>query len=171
MPHNRSMDGYISFSLLGFVGACFLASLSGAFFRPGEWYERMAKPWWRPPNWLFAPAWSIIYLTIAVAGWLVWRIAGFSGAGFALAIYFVSLLFNACWSALFFGMRRPDWAFFEAIGLWLSIAATIWAFSSIDADAAWLLLPYLAWVTFATYLNFVLWRMNRIPARPLAESN
>ncbi len=148
----------------GFLGACFLAAMSGALVRPGDWYERLAKPWWRPPNWVFAPAWSVLYMTIAVSGWLVWREAGFAAAAVPLTIYVVSLLFNAAWSVLFFGLRRPDIAFFEAIMLWLSIAATIWAFHAVDANAAWLLIPYLCWVTFATILNFSIWRLNRTNA-------
>ena len=69
--------------LMGFVGACFLAAATGAVFPPGDWYERLAKPSWRPPNWLFGPAWAVLYLTIAVSGWLVWRTAGLAGAALA----------------------------------------------------------------------------------------
>jgi tryptophan-rich sensory protein len=149
--------------LLGFIGVCFMAALSGAIFRPGEWYEHLARPWWRPPNWVFAPAWSILYLTIAVSGWLVWRKAGAAAAA-PLTVYFISLICNAAWSAIFFGLRRPDWAFFEAVLLWLSIAATISVFHPVDKGAAWLLGPYLCWVTFATALNFAIWRMNTATA-------
>lgn len=151
--------------LLGFIGICFLAAMSGALFRPGEWYERLAKPWWRPPRWLFAPAWSIFYLTIAISGWLVWRQAGFAGAATAFVVYFVSLAINAAWSAFFFGLRRPDLGMADVVLLWLSIAATIFVFRPIDRNAALLLLPYLGWVTFAGALNFAIWRMNRTPGR------
>ena len=147
--------------LLGFVGACFAVSTSGAVFRPGEWYERLAKPWWRPPNWLFPPAWGVLYLCIAVSGWLVWREAGFAGAAVPLTIYGVQLALNAAWSAIFFGLRRIDWAFAEIVALWLSIAATMAAFHPIHAGAAWLLAPYLAWVSFAGALNLAVWRLNR----------
>jgi tryptophan-rich sensory protein len=147
--------------LCGFLAVCFVAACSGAFFRPGEWYERLAKPWWNPPNWLFPPAWSVLYLTIAVSGWLVWRKAGFAGASFALGVYGVSLLINAAWSACFFGLRRTDLALVDVILLWLSILATILVFCPLDQDAALLLLPYLAWVSFAGLLNFTIWRMNR----------
>ena len=153
-------------SLLGFLvflalGAA--AAMSGGFFRPGDWYETLARPWWRPPNWLFAPAWSILYLTIVIAGWLVWREAGWSGAALPLGIYVVQLLLNAGWSAVFFGLRRPDLAFAELTLLWLSILATIVAFHPVQPTAAWLLVPYLCWVTFAGALNFTIWRMNRVP--------
>jgi tryptophan-rich sensory protein len=147
------------FALLGFVGLCFLPALSGAIFRAGEWYEHLAKPWWRPPRWLFAPAWGLLYLTIAVSGWLLWRRAGLVTLPFA--VYGVSLMFNAAWSACFFGLRRMDIAFFGILLLWLSIAATIWVFYPREPAAAYLLLPYLGWVTFAGLLNFTIWRMNR----------
>ena len=146
--------------LLPFVALCFCAALSGAFFRPGDWYERLAKPGWRPPNWLFPPAWTVLYICIATAGWLVWRQAS-PGYVAALGIYGVQLMLNAGWSAVFFGMRRPDWAFGELVLLWLSIAATIAAFAPISETAAWLLAPYLAWVTFAGALNLSIWRLNR----------
>ena len=149
--------------LMGFVGACFLAAATGAAFPPGDWYERLAKPSWRPPNWLFGPAWAILYLTIAVSGWLVWRTAGLAGAVLPLAIYLVQLVLNAAWAPIFFGLHRPDLAFIEIVVLWLSIVATMAAFHPVNAAAAWLLLPYLLWVTFAAALNFTVWRLNRGP--------
>jgi tryptophan-rich sensory protein len=151
--------------LFGFIGACFLAATSGALFRPGEWYEHLRKPVWRPPNWLFAPAWSVLYLTIAISGWLVWRRTGFTGAAVPFTIYGISLLFNAAWPAFFFGLRRPDLAFVELMLLWFSIVAVIWAFYPVERNAALLLLPYIAWVTFAGALNLTIWQMNRVSER------
>jgi tryptophan-rich sensory protein len=153
------MDMQSAIALLGFVGICFLAAMSGAIFRAGEWYERLAKPWWRPPRWLFAPAWAVLYLTIAVSGWLVWREVGFAAQAFA--VYGVSLGFNAAWSGFFFGLRRPDLAFADIVLLWLSIAATILVFYPLEHNSALLLLPYLCWVSFAAMLNLTIWRMNR----------
>ena len=147
--------------LLGFAATCFLAASPGAVFRPGEWYERLAKPKWRPPNWLFAPVWSVLYLMIAVSGWLVWRVAGFSAAVFPLSIYAISLALNGAWSGFFFGLHRPDLAFFEVILLWVSIVATIVTFYPIEQYSALLLLPYLIWVTFAAMLNLAIWRLNQ----------
>ena len=147
---------------LGFVATCFLAAASGGIFRAGPWYDGLAKPWWRPPRWLFAPAWSVLYFTIAVSGWLVWRKAGLAPAPFG--IYALSLCFNAAWSACFFGLRRMDIAFGDVLLLWLSIVATIAVFYPIERRAAFLLLPYLGWVSFAACLNFTIWRMNRAPA-------
>jgi benzodiazapine receptor len=157
------MDIFSIIVFVGFVGICFLAATTGAMFRPGDWYEHLRKPAWRPPNWVFPPAWTLLYLTIAVSGWLVWRTSGFAGATFPFAIYLVQLILNASWSPIFFGMRRPDLAFIEVVMLWLSIIATIAAFHRVNVVAAWLLLPYLAWVTFAAALNLTIWRLNRGP--------
>jgi tryptophan-rich sensory protein len=154
------MDLASGLGLAGFIAVNLAAAMTGRFFRPGEWYERLAKPWWRPPNWLFPPAWAVLYLTIAVSGWLVWREAGFAGAAVPLAVYAVQLVVNAAWSAVFFGLRRIDLAFANLVLLWLSIAATIAAFHPVHAGAAWLLVPYLAWVTFAGALNFAILRLN-----------
>ena len=148
------------FVLLGFIAACFLAALTGAAFRPGEWYERLAKPAWRPPNRLFAPVWTVLYLTIAVSGWLAWRDAGLAGAALPLAIYALQLALNAAWTPLFFGLHRPDLGLLDITLVWLSIVATIALFYPINAGAALLLLPYLSWVTFAAALNFAIWRLN-----------
>ena len=111
--------------LIGFAAACVLAASTGAAFPPGEWYEHLVKPSWRPPNWLFAPAWTILYLTIAVSGWLVWRDIGFAAAALPLTVYAVQLVLNAAWTPIFFGLHRLDLAFFEIVLLWLSIIATI----------------------------------------------
>lgn len=145
--------------LLGFFGACFVVALSGAFFKPGDWYANLAKPPWNPPNWLFGPAWAVFYSLIAVSGWLAWRQVGFA---FPLVVYGIHLLFNAAWSAVFFGLRRPDLAFLELLFFWCSILATILAFVPVSTTAAWLLAPYLAWVTFAGVLNWSIWQRNRV---------
>jgi tryptophan-rich sensory protein len=141
----------------GFVLACFAAASTGAVFRPGAWYRRLRKPAFNPPDWLFGPAWTLLYISIAVAAWLVWRETGF---GPEIALWWASLLLNAAWSWLFFGLRRMDWAFYETVPFWLSILGMILAFAPVSATAAWLLLPYLAWVGFAGFLNWTLWRMN-----------
>jgi benzodiazapine receptor len=151
-----------------FVGVCVAAALSGVLFPPGRWYEGLRKPSWRPPNWLFGPAWTILYGTIAVAGWLVWREAGWAGAAVPLTIYGIQLVLNAAWSGIFFGLKRMDLAFAELCLLWIAILATIVSFHTVEPSAAWLLVPYLCWVTFAGILNFTMWRLNR---GPQAEPN
>lgn len=146
--------------LLGFVLACTVVASSGALFRPGAWYESLRKPWWRPPNWLFGPAWTVLYIMIAVSGWLVWRKTGFAGAALPLTLYGVQLVLNAAWSGFFFGLRRMDLALVDVGLLWLSILGLIGLFAPIDGLAAWLLVPYLAWVSFAAFLNWTMLRLN-----------
>jgi len=139
----------------------FAASSGGLVFRPGEWYERLEKPSWRPPNWLFAPVWTLLYATIAVSGWLVWREVGLDGGALPLTVYVIQLLLNAAWSPIFFGLHRIGWALMEMTLMWLSIAATIILFYPISTGAAALLLPYLCWVSFALVLNFSILQRNR----------
>ena len=146
--------------LLGFIAACVAAASSGGLFRPGAWYESLAKPSWRPPNWLFGPVWAVLYAMIAVSGWLVWRAAEPGAAALPLTIYAVQLVLNALWSAIFFGLRRLGLALFEMALLWVAILATIVTFYPIHAGAAYLLVPYLVWVSFAFVLNHVMWRLN-----------
>lgn len=147
-------------ALLGFIAACALTALTGSIFRPGVWYERLAKPAWRPPNWLFAPVWSLLYLMMAISGWLVWRRAGFSGAAGPLALYALQLALNAAWTPVFFGLHRIGLGLATIVALWLAIAATIVAFYPVEALAALLLVPYLTWVSFAAALNHAIWRLN-----------
>ena len=144
-----------------FALANLLAASSGAIFRPGPWYERIRKPPWRPPNWLFGPVWFVLYCMIAVSGWMVWRAAPPDQVSFPIALYGIQLLLNACWSYCFFGLRRPGLALLEMSLLWIAIAATMAAFVSISELAALLLVPYLLWVSFAWVLNHAIWRLNK----------
>lgn len=153
-----------SVSLLLFFLACAAAAAPGIYFRPGQWYRKLAKPSWCPPNWLFGPVWLVLYASIAVSGWLVWRQAGIAGAALALTIYAMQLVLNGLWSTLFFGLRRPDLAFIEILCLWLAVLATVVLFHPLDETAAYLLLPYAAWVSFAVLLNLSVWRLNPAPA-------
>jgi translocator protein len=157
-------------ALLGFIAACFLAAMTGAFFRPGDWYERLKKPSWRPPNRLFAPVWTVLYIMIACSGWLVWRQAGFAGAALPLAVYALQLVLNAAWTPLFFGLHRIDLGFLDIVLVWLSIIATMALFWPIHVGAALLLAPYLAWVSFAMALNLAVWRLNPAAA-PLSDGS
>jgi len=150
----------IDFALLGFVAVNVVAALSGAFFPPGAWYESLNKPPWRPPNWLFPVAWTALYAMIAVSGWLIWTAAPLEETWLALTIYSVQVVLNACWSAIFFGIKRMDLALAELCLLWLSIVAMIVTFYPISPLAAWLLVPYLVWVSFAGVLNFTMLRLN-----------
>ena len=125
-----------------------------------DWYATLEKPSWNPPNWLFGPVWTTLYIGMAIAAWLVWRQRGLGEGWLPLTLFGIQLTLNAIWSALFFGFRSPGAAFAEIILLWLAILATIIAFARYSTWAAALLIPYLAWVSFATVLNWTLWRMN-----------
>jgi tryptophan-rich sensory protein len=146
------------------VGASFAAAAIGSLFTapsiPG-WYAGIVKPSWTPPGWLFGPVWSLLYLMMGVAAWLVWRKAGFHAAALPLALFCLQLLLNARWSILFFGLRSPGTALLEIVFLWGAILATTLAFFRHSAPAGWLMLPYLAWVTFAAALNASIWHLNR----------
>ncbi|MEL7481313.1 MAG: TspO/MBR family protein [Pseudomonadota bacterium] len=147
----------IALGLFMFVNL--LAASSGAAFPPGDWYESLDKPSWTPPNWAFPVVWTMIFIMVAVSGWLVWEAAGWGAAG-ALGLYGANLALNAGWSAIFFGLKRMDLALAEVAFLWLSIAALIWAFSVYSTLAALLLLPYLLWVTVAAALNLRMVQLN-----------
>jgi tryptophan-rich sensory protein len=125
-----------------------------------EFYAGLVKPAWAPPGWLFGPVWTLLYLLMGVAAWLVWRRAGWTGATTALSLFLVQLVCNALWSWIFFAWHRGDLAFAEIIVLLGLIVATVVAFGRVHRIAAVLLLPYLAWVTFAAALNLAIWRAN-----------
>jgi translocator protein len=147
-------------ALGGWLALTFAAASLGALFLPGEWYAALKKPTWNPPNWIFGPVWTALYVAMAVAAWLVWRRGGMVEQRRPLTLFVVQLLFNALWSPLFFGMKRPAFALFDLGLLWLALTATLIAFSQANRFAGALLVPYLAWVTFAGALNFALWQLN-----------
>ena len=149
------MNRFVSLVLfVALVGA--VAAVAGQFM-PGAWYAGLAKPTWTPPGWLFGPVWSVLYLMIAVAGWLVWRV---DGVGAALAVWGMQLLLNGIWSPVMFGAHRIGLAFAVIVLLWLAIATFIAISWRVSRGAALLFLPYLAWVSFATALNLAIWRLN-----------
>ena len=129
---------------------------------PGDWYASLAKPAWTPPTWVFGPAWTILYAMMAVAAWRLWRRLGARPreSRRALVLFAVQLALNLSWTPVFFGMQRPDLALVVILFLWVAIAATIVAAWKACKTAAALLVPYLAWVTFATALNADIWRLN-----------
>ena len=158
-PENRS-NTRRALALGCWLLLCFSAASLGAFFMPGEWYATLKKPSWNPPGWLFGPVWSALYTMMAVAAWLVWKRGGFATHRRPLSLFLVQLALNAAWTPLFFGWHRPGLAFAEIFLLWLAIAATIADFRPVSRAAMLLLVPYLAWVSFAAVLNFTLWRLN-----------
>lgn len=147
-------------ALGGWLLLCFTAAGTGTFVSTGGWYVALQKPSWNPPAWVFGPAWTLLYILMAVAAWLVWREGGWKAQARPLAWFLVQWLLNALWTPLFFGLHRPGLAFAEIILLWLAIAATLAAFWRVRKGAGLLLVPYLAWVTFAAALNFTIWRLN-----------
>lgn len=151
-----------------FIAATTATATGGAIFRPGVWYAELRKPSWTPPNWLFGPVWLVLYGMIAVSGWLITEAFGWRFAVAPLAVYALQLALNFLWSAVFFGLRRIGLALVEICGLWLSVAACIALFRPIDPVAAWLLVPYLFWVSYAAALNAAIWALNRPRPGPAA---
>lgn len=160
MNHPTLSLGKSILGLCGWLLLSFAPAALGAFFMPGEWYAGLNKPAWNPPSWVFGPVWSALYAMMAVAAWLVWRRGGFVAQRRPLALFLTQLVLNAAWTPLFFGLHQPGAAFAEILLLWMAIAATLAAFRPVSYAAAWLLAPYLAWVSFAAVLNGVLWRLN-----------
>ena len=160
MPHASASRQIVG--LLGWLILCFAAAAVGAVAsaQAGAFYQQLARPGWAPPGWLFAPVWTVLYVLMSVAAWLVWRVHGFKEGRTALTLFVVQLGANALWTWLFFVWRQGGVAFAEVIVLWCLIAATAASFRRLNAVAAALLLPYLAWVTFACALTFSTWRLN-----------
>jgi benzodiazapine receptor len=148
-------------ALAGWLLLCFAAASLGTVFMPGEWYAALKKPAWNPPGWAFGPVWSALYTMMALAAWLVWQRGGFAAQRRALSLFLIQLALNAAWTPLFFGLHWTGVAAVEIILLWVAIFLTARAFHPVSRVASLLLWPYLAWVSFATLLNFELWRLNR----------
>ncbi len=146
--------------LLLWLLAAFVPAAIGAPFPAPDYYRRLRKPGWAPPPWLFGPAWTLLYTLMGIAAWLVAR-RGDAGARPALGLWWTQLALNAAWTPIFFGLRRPGLALVEIVATWAAILATVVAFVRQRGPAGPLLLPYLAWVGFATALNFEIWRRNR----------
>ena len=141
-----------------FLAACFAAGSTGTLFMPGEWYERLKKPWWTPPNWLFPVAWSILYVCMAAAGA---RAATSPDNAVAMAFWALQIALNGLWAPVFFGLRRIRLGMWVLSALWLSVAVTLVALWQVDAVAGLLFVPYLAWVSVAGALNLSVQRLNR----------
>ena len=135
--------------------------VGGATTKVGPWYRGLRKPVWNPPGWVFAPAWTVILGCAAWAGLLAWEHAESAADHWRIGVLFgANIVFHMLWSPLFFTWKRPDWALAEVPFLWLSILALIVGLAPLSATSAWLLAPYLAWVSFAAFLNLTIVRMN-----------
>jgi tryptophan-rich sensory protein len=148
--------------LLGWAIVTFLAAALGAraSISAADFYASLTLPAWAPPASVFGPVWTVLYALMALAAWLVWRQGGWRAAAPALALYLLQLALNVLWSWLFFGWKQGALAFADIALLLALIVATIVAFHRVRPAAAWLLLPYLAWVTFASALNYAVWQAN-----------
>jgi tryptophan-rich sensory protein len=149
-------------ALFGWLLMAFAAAAIGGFasVSAGEFYRELVRPAWAPPGWLFGPVWTVLYAAMGISAWLVWRARGFAGARHALGLFIVQLVANALWTWLFFVWRQGGLALAEILLLWVLIAATIGLFWQVSRLAAALLLPYLAWVSFASILNWSIWQLN-----------
>jgi tryptophan-rich sensory protein len=152
--------------LAAFIAAALAAGAVGAVFSPGvsaqanHWYALLAKPDWAPPNRWFAPVWCVLYVLMGTAAWLIWRERYHRNRNVALTAYAIQLLLNAAWAPLFFGARSIGAGLFSIVALWLAIAWTIREFCAVRAAAAWIMAPYLIWVSFASALNLTIWKIN-----------
>ncbi len=126
----------------------------------GGWYQTLAKPAFNPPDWVFGPVWTVLFVLMALAAALVWRHGPVPGRRPAIAWFLAQLALNLAWTCLFFGLQQVGLALLCLILLWFAIAATLWQFGRNDRLAGWLLAPYLAWVSFAGILNLAIWRLN-----------
>lgn len=149
-------------ALAGWLALAFAAAAIGgiASANAGSFYQELVRPSWSPPASLFGPVWTVLYLLMGIAAWLVWSEKQSEHRRGALTLFVIQLAFNTLWSWLFFAWREGGWAFAEILLLWILIVATVIAFRRVDRIAAVLMIPYLLWVSFAAVLNFAIWRLN-----------
>ncbi len=158
------------FKLVIAVIICELAGVIGSVFTVSAipaWYNGLVKPALNPPNWMFGPVWTTLYFLMGISLFLIWSSYAEASEGqvkkkikTALIIFAAQIFLNAIWSIIFFGLHNPFWALIDIILLWLAIIFTIIYFYKISRPAAWLLLPYILWVSFAAYLNYSIWLLN-----------
>lgn len=153
------------FKLVASIAICEGAGIIGSLFTMPSiptWYAGLAKPALNPPAWVFGPVWTTLFVLMGIALWLVWinRRADKKAKRTAIVIFFIQLALNTLWSIIFFALHNPGWAFVDLVFLWLAILATIILFAKISKPAAWLLVPYILWVSFAGYLNFAIWQIS-----------
>jgi tryptophan-rich sensory protein len=152
------------FPLLGWIALCEAAGIVGSFFTVSAiptWYATLARPSFSPPNWVFGPVWTVLYMLMGIAVYRVWRLGMHKPAvKTAVSLFIVHLFFNAIWSILFFGAKNIPLAFVDITVIWVTLIYIIFRFEKLDRASAYLLLPYLAWISFATVLNYNYWLLN-----------
>lgn len=158
------MHKYGAIVLIGFMVLTFAIGLAGSMYTGRSvqtWYPALKKPAWNPPSWLFGPVWTLLYICIAISGWLVWREAPEKTITLPMIFFLIQLILNGLWSYLFFGRQNPGAAFVDIVILWLLIA--LYAVFSWDVSriASLLFVPYFLWVGFASLLNFSIWTLNK----------
>lgn len=161
---DRLKSSHDVLGLIGFIVLCLVISgLGGAITATSvdSWYQALRKPTFNPPDWVFAPVWTTLYILMGVAAWRVWRLRPFKTNGKALSVFAGQLGLNLAWSVLFFGLQRIDLALVEIVILLFTIIANAIMFWRIDRLAGALFVPYVAWVTYATALNASLWLLNK----------
>ena len=149
-----------------FLGACCAAAATGSMFPPGAWYDRLSKPAWTPPNWLFPLAWTALYLILAFTAA---RVAPLEGAAYPMAFWALQIALNTLWTPVFFGLRRLRAALVVIGGLWLAVVGALVSFWMVDPLSGWLLVPYLVWVSYAGALNAAILMRNRREVPMAAE--
>jgi tryptophan-rich sensory protein len=157
--HNQSKQ---TLGLVACLAITFVAAAIGgtASVNANSFYSQLVQPAWAPPSWVFGPVWTALYIMMGVAAWLVWRERGYQPARFAITLFLSQLALNSLWSWLFFGWQLGAWAFANILVLWILIVMTMVAFFRIRALPAWLMVPYLFWVSFAAVLNYAVWQLN-----------
>ena len=159
-----------TYIIVAIAWAVLLGGAGGALTTIGAWYRNLKKPSWQPPDWLFGPAWTLILGLAAWAAVLAWEGAtDDAGRWTIILLYAVNFLCHLLWSPLFFTWRRPDWALFEVVFLWASVLAMCIGLTPFSVLASWLIVPYLAWVSFAAILNLKIVRLNRPFGKKQAE--
>ena len=155
---NNSIKLIIAIAIPLAVGAT-----SGFFTATGveSWYQTINKPSWNPPGWIFGPVWTTLYVMMGIALFFVWKSAATELLKrTAISLFAVQLLLNFFWSFIFFDQHQSGWALVEIITMWVSILLTIFSFAQVSKTAAWMLVPYISWVSFASILNYTIWKLN-----------
>lgn len=157
LAKQKQIVGLGGWLLVSFIAAAIGAAAS---IQAGQFYTELVRPDWAPPPSIFGPVWTVLYVLMGIAAWLVWRVGGFRAARFALTLFLVQLALNSLWTWLFFGWHRGALAFADILVLWTLIVASLIAFWRIKPLAGAMLVPYLLWVTFACALNYSVWQLN-----------
>lgn len=155
---NKTVKLIIAIAIPLAVGAT-----SGFFTVTGvtSWYQTINKPSWNPPSWLFGPVWTTLYIIMGIALYIVWKSpVNDKLKKTAITLFAIQLVLNFFWSFIFFDQHQPGWALVEIIMMWVFILLTIFSFARVSKTAAWLLVPYISWVSFATILNYTIWKLN-----------